>query len=289
LRYRDVDMSGRHVMITGCTAGLGRAAALEIAGMGAEMALVCRSREKGEALLRDISTRTGNERAELFVGDLGSQKDIRSIASRYLATGRPLHVLFNNAGVIMQKRTLTSEGYETTFAVNHLGYFLLTRLLLDRLVESAPARIVNTASDAHKFAGGRLDFENLQSERSFAVFKAYGASKLANILFTQELSGRLAGTGVTANAFHPGMVGSDFAKNNGRFAELAMNLLRPFARSPLRGAETGIHLATAPELATACGGYYYDCRERKPAAAGRNDGDAKRLWALSEEYVAASA
>ncbi len=284
----DLDMQGRHVMITGCTAGLGRAAAIDLAHRGADLSLVCRSREKGEALMSELESGGVPGRTEVWIADMGSQRDIRNLAQKFLQLDRPLHVLFNNAGVVLQKRTLTEEGFETTFAVNHLGYFLLTLLLTDRLKASGPARVVNTASGAHKFAGGRLDFDNLQSEKRYRTMKTYGASKLANILFTRELARRLSGTGVTANAFHPGMVGSDFAKNNGVVAVVAMNLLRPFARSPLKGAETGIYLCTEPSLQNESGGYYHDCTPLDPAPSGRSDEDAARLWEVSEQLVGAT-
>jgi NAD(P)-dependent dehydrogenase (short-subunit alcohol dehydrogenase family) len=197
-------------------------------------------------------------------------------------------VLFNNAGVIMQRKTHTADGFETTFGVNHIGYFLLTVLLVERLQASAPARIVNTASDAHKSSGGRLDFDNLQAEKRFSIMRAYGSSKLANLLFTRELARRLEGRGITVNAFHPGMVGSDFSKNNGLLARIVMNLLRPLSRSPLKGAETGIYLCTSPEVEGETGHYYYDCKEHEPAEQATNDEDAKRLWELSEGWTGAT-
>ena len=284
----DVDMTGRQVMVTGCTAGLGRAGAIKLAEMGADVSLVCRDRSKGEALRREIERRTRRDCASLLVGDLGSQKDIRAIAEAYLATDRPLHVLFNNAGVIMQRKTETLDGVETTFGVNHIGYFLLTLLLVERLQASAPARIVNTASDAHKSSGGRLDFNNLRAEKKFSIMRAYGSSKLANILFTRELSRRLEGHGITVNAFHPGMVGSDFSKNNGLLARIVMNLLRPVSRSPLKGAETGIYLCASPEVEGKTGRYYYNCKEHQPAEQATNDEDARRLWELSEGWTGAT-
>ncbi len=280
------DMSGRHVMITGCTAGLGRAAAIEIARMGAAVALVCRNREKGERLAEEIASMSDPDKVSLYVGDLGSQSEINQIADAYLASGHPLHVLFNNAGVIMQERVVNRDGFEMTFGVNHLGYFLLTLRLLERLASSAPSRIVNTASDAYKFAGSPIDFDDLQGERKYGVARAYGASKLANILFTRELARKLEGRGVSANAFHPGMVGSDFAKNNGKFARFAMAALKPFARTPLKGAETGIYLCTSPEVEGETGGFYYNRKPHALTRAAENNADAARLWKLSEEYVA---
>jgi len=285
---RSVDMTGKQVMITGCTAGLGRAGAIALAEMGATLSLVCRNRTKGEDLLGEIRRKTGREDCELFVGDMGCQRDIREIAAAYIAKDRPLDVLFNNAGVVMQQRFETSDGFETTFGVNHLGYFLLTVLLIDQLQAAPAARIVSTASDAYKFSGGRINFDDLQSERKYTTFGAYGASKLANILFSRELAKRVGDSGVTANAFHPGMVGSDFAKNNGFIAQVAMTLIKPLARSPLKGAESGIYLCTSPEVEGKTGGYYFNCaiHETKPAAC--NDEDARRLWEVSEKLTGAS-
>ncbi len=285
---QSTDMSGKRVMITGCTAGLGRAAALALADMGATLLLVCRNRSKGEQLATEIQHATGRDDCELYVGDMSSQRDIRAIARAFTATERPLDVLFNNAGVVMQERTTTPDGIETTFGVNHLAYYLLSVLLVDRLKASPAARIVNTASDAYKFSGKQLDFDDLQGERRYTTFGAYGASKLANILFTRELARRLRDTSVTVNAFHPGMVGSDFAKNNGWVAQVAMTLLKPIARSTLKGAETGIYLCTSPQVEGCTGGYYYERALHETAAGARNDEDARRLWEISEELTGAS-
>jgi len=194
-------------------------------------------------------------------------------------------VLFNNAGVVNLKRIVTPGGLEATFAVNHLAYFLLTNLLVDSLRAAGSARVVCTASDAHKFGGGALNFDDLQGEKRYSVTRAYGQSKLANILFTRELARREADTGVTANAFHPGFVGSDFSKNNGRIATLLMTLGRPFARSPEKGAETGVYLCSAPSLVGQSGGYWTDMKQVAPAAYARRDADAARLWEISERLT----
>jgi len=283
-----VDMTNKQVMITGCTAGLGRAAALQLARMGATLSLVCRSRSKGELLMADIERETGRTDSTLYIGDMKCQDDIREIASSFCATRRPLDVLFNNAGVINQQRSETPDGFEMTFAVNHLAYYLLTVLLVDRLRASPAGRIVNTASDAYKFAGGPLDFDDLQSKRRYSTFGAYGASKLANILFTRELAHRLGNNQITVNAFHPGMVGSDFAKNNGSLAKVAMTLIKPIARSPLKGAETGIYLCTSPDVTAQTGGYYYNCRQHATRAIARDDASARRLWEISQKLTGAT-
>ena len=288
MAIESVDMTGNQVMITGCTAGLGRAAAIALAEMGAAISIVCRNRGKGEQLISEIRKKTGRDDCELYVGDMNSLDEIRAIAAAFIAKDLPLDVLFNNAGVVMQKRTTTRDGFETTFGVNHLGYFLLTLLLLDRLKQAHAARIVSTASDAYKFAGGRLDFDDLQSRRKYTTFGAYGASKLANILFTRELARRVADTNVTVNAFHPGMVGSDFAKNNGWIAQVAMTLIKPIARTPLKGAETGIYLCTSKQLEGKTGGYYYNCKPRATQGPANHDEDARRLFEVSEELVGLS-
>ncbi len=283
-----VDLSGKHVMITGCTAGLGRAAALELADMGARISIVCRDERKGEGLVREILRKTGRDDTSIYLGDMAVQSDVRAIGERFLETGEPLDVLFNNAGVVNQQRRTTDDGFEQTFAVNHLAYFLLTVMLIDRLKEAPEGRVVCTASDAYKFAGGRIDFDDLHAEQRYTTFGAYGQSKLANILFTRELARRLHDTSVTANAFHPGMVGSDFAKNNGFVAQVAMSLIKPIARSPLKGAETGIYLCSSPDVAGHSGGYYYDCKQHPTRGAARNDDDARQLWEVSEKLTGAA-
>jgi len=285
----DADLTGRTCLVTGATSGIGRAAALRLAGLGRpSLVLVARSREKGEATREDIRRATGNDDVELLCADLSSQDDVRRLAETFLAGGRPLHVLLNNAGVLMMRREETLDGLETTFAVNHLAYFLLTRLLLERMVESAPARIVNVASGAHAWAGGPLDFDDLQGRRDFGPLKIYGRSKLANILFTRELARRLEGTGVTANCLHPGFVGSNFARNNGLLG-LGMLLARPFARTPEQGADTAVHLCASPEVEGVTGGYFVDRRRRWPKRFAQRDEDARRLWEVSEHLTGLAA
>jgi NAD(P)-dependent dehydrogenase (short-subunit alcohol dehydrogenase family) len=279
------DLAGRTCLVTGATSGIGRAAAGGLARLGASLVLLCRDRARGEAASAEIRRGTGAD-VSLLVADLSSQAEIRRAAREFLASGRPLHVLLNNAGVVLMRRSETVDGIETTFAVNHLGYFLLTRLLEARLRESAPARIVNVASDAHHYAGGRLDFDDLESRRRYRVMQVYGKSKLANILFTRELARRLAGSGVTANCLHPGFVGSNFGKNNGPLGRLSMTLLRPFARSPEKGAETAVWLCASPELQGTSGEYFFDRRPRRPHASAWSDEDARRLWETSERMTA---
>jgi NAD(P)-dependent dehydrogenase (short-subunit alcohol dehydrogenase family) len=288
-----VDMRGKTVMITGFTAGVGRASAFALAEMGADVVGVCRDADKGQRVLDEMGRAHEAVRLDMLVGDLGVQRDIRRIADEFLASDRPLHVLYNNAGVFNLSRTTTQDGYEATFAVNHLAYFLLTNLLLDRLCESAAPRVVCTASDGYKF-GGRLDFDDLQAEKKYTAFPVYCRSKLANVLFTQELGRLAASRGLTAHSFHPGFVGSDLAKNNGRFARFATRLISPFARSPQKGGETGVYLCTAPAVREDTGGpdsngaYFYNMKQQSLAANARYPEDAARLWDVSLELTGLS-
>lgn len=281
-------MLGRVCLITGASNGIGKAAAMQLAKMGASLVLLCRDRDRGEAAMADISRQSGNGDIALLVADLSSRRQIRDAARGFLDQGRPLHVLLNNAGAINMERSLTGDGIETTFAVNHLGYFLLTGLLLERLSESGPARIVNVASEAHKFAygDGRPAFDDLMGERHYNGWRAYGQSKLANILFTRELARRLEGSGVTANALHPGVVASQFGRNNKTgWMPWLQALYRPFARGNDRGADTAVWLASAPEVEGVTGDYFKDRKRHTPAPPARNDEDAARLWRVSEDMV----
>jgi NAD(P)-dependent dehydrogenase (short-subunit alcohol dehydrogenase family) len=277
------DMDGRTCMITGATSGIGRETAIALARMGATLVLVCRDARRGEETLGEIAARTGSRDASVMLADLSSQAAVRRVAAEFLATGRPLHVLINNAGIVSLKRRLTADGIEEVFAVNHLAYFLLTNLLLSRLKESAPARIVNVASDAHRY--GAIDFEDLQGEKSYRTMRIYGRSKLANILFTTELARRLEGTGVTVNCLHPGAVATRLGHNNGAFARVLTRLLAPFFRSPESGAATSIHLASSPAVEGLTGKYFVDCREARPSAAARDRTTAERLWKVSVELT----
>ncbi len=269
-------------LITGPTSGIGRATALALAQRGMELVLLCRDRGKGAELAAEIAG-TGAAAPMLLIADLASQAEIRRAAGEFLASGRPLHLLINNAGVVNLKRALTPDGLEATFAVNHLAYFLLTALLLDRLRASAPARIVNVASEAHRF--GPLAFDDLQGEHRYGAMRAYGQSKLANLLFTFELARRLEGSGVTVNAVHPGAVATGLGKNNGRWARALTSVLGLFFRSPDKGAATSIYVATAPTLAGVTGKYFANSREKRPSRAAEDGAAATRLWAMSESLV----
>jgi NAD(P)-dependent dehydrogenase (short-subunit alcohol dehydrogenase family) len=274
-------------LLTGATSGIGRVAALEIARLGARLFVVGRDRARGEAAVREIREQSGNGKVDLLLADLSSQQSIRGLAGEFLARGEPLHVLVNNAGVFALSRSLTVDGIETVFAVNHLGYFLLTNLLLDRLQQSAPARIVNVASDAHGW--GTIDFDDLGGERSYRWMRIYGRSKLANILFTYELARRLEGSGVTVNCLHPGAVATRLGAQNGAIARFLIGLLRPFLRTPEAGADTVIHLAASPELEGVTGKYFVDRREGRSSRESRDPAVARRLWEVSAEMTGVAA
>jgi NAD(P)-dependent dehydrogenase (short-subunit alcohol dehydrogenase family) len=278
-------VAGKRVVITGATGGIGLAAAKALAARGARLAIVARSRERAVAAAEQIAAAGGA--VDVLLADLASQGSIRRLAAELLDRHPRIDVLVNNAGAVYRTRQVTEDGIELTWAVNHLAPFLLTTLLLDRLRESAPARIVTTASEAHR--GTRIPFEDLGAERSYRAFARYGQTKLANILFTAELARRLEGSGVTATCFHPGLVASGFNRNNGPLMGFAMSLLRPFARSPERGADTLVWLVDAAEVSGQSGGYFVDRRRRMPSEAARDAEAARRLWEISEAQTRASA
>jgi NAD(P)-dependent dehydrogenase (short-subunit alcohol dehydrogenase family) len=276
-------MTRRTSVITGASSGIGLEAAVGIAQTGAQIFLIVRDRGRGENAAAEIRRRAGNADVELLIADLASQKDIRRVAKEFLDRGEPLHLLVNNAGVFQLRHEKTVDGIETTFAVNHLAYFLLTELLLPRLRENAPARIVNVASDAHHW--GTIDFDDLGGEKSFRSMKIYGRSKLANVLFTRELAERLEGTGVTVNCMHPGAVGTNLGKQNGAFARVVTTIIRPFMRTPAKGADTIVWLATAPELEGVTGKYFFDRREKRGSRESQDPNVRKRLWTVSEQLI----
>ena len=280
---RDTDMNGKVCVVTGANSGIGRVAAIDLAGRGATVVLICRSHARGSPVMEEIEKRGGN--AALLIADLASQRQVREVTAAFLKRFDRLDVLINNAGVAgWGTRLETEDGLEATFAINHLAPFLMTNLLLDTLKASAPARVVTVSSAAHKnFA---LELDDLQGERRYSAFGAYSRSKLANILFTHELSRRLEGTGVTANCLHPGVVATGIFRNLPGWMRFI--LTSPLVLSPERGADTMIYLATAPEIAEVSGKYFV---KRKPVPSSRASCDAetaRRLWWASEVLTAAS-
>jgi retinol dehydrogenase-14 len=275
-------MRDRVVLMTGATSGIGREAAVELARQGATILAVSRDRDRGEAAAAEIRRRAGSGAVELFLADLSSQASIRELARAVRARHDRLHVLINNAGLLNLRRQTTVDGFEETFALNHLAPFLLTNLLLDRLAAGAPARIVNVASAAHKL--GRIDFADLQGERGFKGMRAYADSKLENVLFTYELARRLKEmgmTGVTANCVHPGGVDTGLWRDMTGFLRIVMAAMRPFLLTPAQGAEPLIHLASSPELAGVSGQYFHRMKPRQSSAASRDRALSARLWEVS--------
>jgi len=278
------NMTGRIVALTGASSGLGRVAAFRLAAMGAHLVLVARNRAKGETLLQQLRAQHPGLDAKLLIADLSSLADIRRLAVELPKAAPRIDVLINNAGAIFTQRETSVDGLERTFALNHMAYFLLTLLLLDRLKSGGHARIVNVASEAHRNA--RLDFNDLQTAQGYSGWLAYRRSKLANILFTRELARRLAGTGVTANCLHPGFVATEFGNNNGGAFRAALSVAKRFmAISPQQGGETLVYAASAKEIAGMSGVYFDKNRPRAPSEAAQDDDAAKRLWTMSEKLA----
>jgi retinol dehydrogenase 12 len=276
-------MNGKICLVTGGTNGIGKATAQALAQMGATVVIVGRNAPKTAQLVEEIRTASGNKNVDSLLADLSSQQEVRRLADKFKRKYSHLHVLLNNAGAVFMQRQLSVEGIEMTFALNHLAYFLLTNLLLDTIRASAPARIINVSSDAH--ASGKIEFDNLQGERDYSP-RAYDNSKLANILFTMELARRLEGTGVTVNALHPGFVATGFAKNNGKVIAALVSIFAPLvARSPAKGAETSIYLATSPSMEGITGKYFYDSHVIPAAPQATDMVVARKLWDVSVEMV----
>lgn len=276
-------MNGKTVVITGATSGIGESAAFELARRGADLALICRSADRGEDTLKRIEAEVGRACVRLFRADFESLEDVRQVARRLSEELPKIDVLLNNAGVTMLRREETADGYEKTFAVNHLAPFLLTQTLLPRILETPSARIVNVASDAHRFA--RFDLEDLQSTGSYSSMRVYGASKLANILYTNELARRVAGQDVRVWSLHPGAVATRLGANNGGIAKLLLPVLALFFRTPDRGAETSVYLCSEPGLDAPNGSYFADKKPKSPSALALDTNVAARLWAESERLV----
>ena len=273
------DLAGRTFIVTGANSGIGQITATALAGRGAQVFLGCRSIDKGESVAAPL--RAGGAKVEVLALDLADLSSVRDAATAFLARDLPLHGLINNAG-LAGTRALTRDGFELTFGVNHLGHFLLTRLLEARLRASAPARVVNVASEAHRSAKG-IDFTVLRERaRSPGALREYSVSKLANVLFTRELARRWAGSGVTAYALHPGVVATGIWR---RVPGPLRWLITRFMISPEEGARTTIFCATAPELAGISGRYYERQHESTPSAVAQDDALAARLWDESEKLV----
>jgi len=276
-------MKGKICMVTGATSGIGLATAKELAGQGATVILTARNPEKGESTVDYIQRETGNSSVEFMLADLSIQDQIRALAREFQNRYSRLDVLVNNAGAIFLKRQLNAEGVELTFATNYINYFLLTNLLLDTLKASAPSRIVNVSSDMQKNA--KIDFDDLQAEHKYSSFGSYGQSKLAIILFTYELARRLEGTQVIANAVHPGFAASNIGKNNGWLGKIIVPMLKPFAMSSTKAAETSIYLASSPEVEGTTGKYFMKKKAVPSSPITYDEAAARRLWEISTQIT----
>lgn len=271
-------MKGNTCVVTGANSGMGFVVARELARVGANVVLVCRSQNKGDLASSEIRRITGNESVELMIADLASLDSVKKFARDFKQNHQKLHVLLNNAGLILGKRTLTPDGLEATFEVNYLSHFLLTHLLLDVLKASAPSRIVNISSDAH--TSGHMNFEDLQFGRGYGGWKSYCQSKLAQILFTYELAERLEGTGVTVNCLHPGAVRTNWGDEAGTLG-IGIRLARPFMLSPDKGAETALYVATSPDLDGVSGKYFAKKRETQSSKESNDEEERRKLWDIS--------
>ena len=278
----ETSMKGKTVLVTGGTNGIGLVTARELARMGAQVTIISRNAEKCAAVAEAIKVETGNP-IEFIAADLSTLAGIMQAAAAFKQRHTRLQVLVNNAGAMFFKRQVTADGYEMTFALNHLNYFLLTNLLLDVLKAGAPARIVNVSSHAHESA--TIEFDNLQSEKHFTAMQAYGQSKLANVLFTYELARRLEGTGITVNAVHPGFIFTGFARNNGFLFDIGMRLVGLFIRKPDQGAQTSIFLASSPEVEGLSGKYFVDCKAVDSSPVSHDRAVAEKLWQVSMEFT----
>ncbi len=281
-------MQGNVCLVTGANSGIGLETSRELARRGATVVMCARDRNRGDAAVADIKQSTGNDAVELLELDLASFGSIRAAVANFLDRHDRLDLLINNAGLVLGDRRTTAEGFESTFGINHLGHFLWTTLLLDVLKDSAPARIINLASDAHRMSRG-LDFNDLNYERrEYKGFQVYGDSKLANILFTRELARRLEGTGVVVHAVHPGVVATGFGRDGDVKGVLGwlVRVAAPFLLTSAKGARTTIHVATSDAASDSTGLYWAKSRVKQPTAHARNDEAAKKLWECSEALVA---
>lgn len=281
------DLSGKTIMVTGATAGIGKVTALRLAEMGAAVVGVGRNAAKCAAISQEIRLVTGNPQVEFLVCDLAQLAQVRVLAEDFRKRHDRLDVLVNNAGGFFFRRQVTGEGIEMTFALNHLNYFLLTNLLLDLILAAPSARIVNVSSQAHQ--SGAIHFDDLEMKNRYNGWKAYAQSKLANVLFTYELARRLTGTRVAVNALHPGFVATHFGHNNGPIVRLGIRLTQAVSgKTPEEGARTSVYLASSPEVDGITGKYFVNCQPRRSSPSSYDSGLAQRLWEVSESMTGVS-
>jgi NAD(P)-dependent dehydrogenase (short-subunit alcohol dehydrogenase family) len=277
-------LEGKTCLLTGATQGIGRAAATMLARQGPKLVIVGRDPDKTARVVDEVRRESGNAKVEAMIADLSVVSQVRALARDFKAKHARLDVLVNNAGGIFDQRKLTADGFEYTFALDHLAYFVLTNELLDLLKASAPARVVSVSSRAHY--RGRIAFDDLMLERGYGQWKAYSQAKLANVLFTRELAIKLAGTGVTANCLHPGVVQTGFGVNTEGWLRWAVGAFGRMFLSPEQGADTLVWLASSPEVENVSGKYFAKRKEETPSKIARDDEVARRLWDVSERLVA---
>ncbi|MGA2214687.1 MAG: SDR family oxidoreductase [Bryobacteraceae bacterium] len=276
-------MQGKVIVISGGTSGIGQVAAERLAAQGARIVLIARSQSRGEATLARLRQLAPGVPHSIHYAELSSLAELTRVGKEIAAAEPRVDVLINNAGAVFSQRQLSPDGLEMTFATNHLSYHVLTHFLRERLIASAPSRIVNTSSHAHY--RGALDFDNIQYEHGYKSFAAYCRSKLCNVLFTRALARRLAGTGVTANSLHPGFVNTRFGDQGTGFSAAAFRLLKIFAITPEKGAETIVYLASSDDVAKTTGLYFYKCKPVEPSKLAQDSAVAERLWEYTDRLL----
>lgn len=276
-------LDGKTVLITGANTGIGKETAIDLAKRGARVIMACRDMERGQAALKEVIENSENDNVTCMKLDLSDSKSIREFADNINKGEEKLNILLNNAGVMVCPYGKTADGFEMQIGVNHMGHFLLTHLLLDLIKRSAPARIINVSSVAHKF--GSINLEDINSEKAYDKNWAYAQSKLANVLFTRSLAKRLEGTGVTAYSLHPGVVQTELWRHLNGPQQAVMKVVSPFTKSSVQGAQTSIYCAVEPSLENESGGYYSDCAPAKCSEKAQDDDMAQKLWELSCEKL----
>ena len=279
----DHRIDGKVCIVTGGNSGIGKATAIRLAQRGGSVVIVARNEERGPAAQAEVKAKSRNENVDLMLADLSSFKSVRTLAGSFKAKYGKLDVLVNNAGEILHKRHVTIDGLERTFASNHFGHFLLTNLLLDTIRRSAPARIINITSEAHR--GAIIHFDDLQGEKNYSAFRAYGQAKLANVLFTYELAKKLEGTGVIANCLHPGVVRTGFGHDDSGLMSLVIWIASPFFMSAEKAARAVTKLATSHELESVSGKYFSKMKEGRSSEESYDEETARHLWRVSEELT----
>lgn len=276
-------MKNQVCIVTGANSGIGEETALSLAKLGATVILLCRNYERGNITLKNIISESNNKNVELMLCDLSSQNSIFDFTSKFKNKYDRLNVLINNAGILLNKRTISVDGIENTFAINHLGPFILTNSLLNLLKSSSPSRIINVSSSAHYRTN--FDIDNLQGEKKYSSFDAYCKSKLYNVLFTYELSRKLAGSNVTVNCLHPGFIPTNLFANSSFFYKAIVKILSPILIDAKSGSKTSTYLATSKDVENITGKYFVKCKPRKSSKISYDKSTSKNLWNISEKLI----